>query len=95
MRGDRRDRGSGSFHTVDITFEVFSQALAVVRLNIVEDTRCLRMCDDDVKRAPFGLVRLHQSLVVVDGSSNPKSSYETQASSGPHWIRLVFSSPLG
>ena len=79
MRGDRRDRGdhgSGSFHTVDIAFEVFSQALAVVRLNIVEGPRCLRMCDDDVKRAPL---RLRQSLVVVDGGSNPKPSYHTQA----------------
>lgn len=64
MRGDSRDRGdhgSGSVHTVDMTFEVFSQALAVVRLNIVEDPRCLRMCDDDVKRATLRLVPVARS----------------------------------
>jgi len=80
VRGDRWDRGdhgTGSFHTVDITCEVFSQPIAVVRLNILEDLRHFRVANYDIERVALCLMRLCQSFVVVDGSSNSKSSYET------------------
>jgi len=82
MRGDGGDRDhlrSSGFQTANEAGQIFGQAVAIMGLNIVEDARCFRVDNYDLRRAVLRLKRARHLFVIVIGSSDAKSTDETQA----------------